>query len=293
VKSEVGSADYWVEISQQGRKLGAGFVVTRHYVLTAFHCLRSIDPDDELVELSFASGEVAPGRLYESAPEADLALIDLLKPRDRKFEPLSADRARQGDAWFAPYRPRRDEPHLAGDVVSGAMAYRCETGHEIEALQLNCSQGIGNYSGYSGGPVERRGSRPRPSLIGVLLEQYPDRRADRASGVLFAATIAEAARRFNYLGVAHLIEIMTAPDGPEPEQPPVQKPGRHDAYGPAQASAGQASRQSVEPLIAKANSLLAALEEWGASSTLSPLDVSMLKRRVVRRLVDGDWARDQ
>jgi hypothetical protein len=290
---ESGGAEYWVEIWQQGRKLGAGFIVTRHYVLTAFHCLRGLDPHDELVELSFASGEVSAGRIYESSPEADLALIDLLQPRDRKFEPLTADRARQGDAWLAPYRPRGDEPHLSGDVVSGAIAYTCETGHQIEALQLNCSQGIGDYSGYSGGPVERRGPSARPSLIGVLLEQYPDRRADRASGVLFAATIAEAARRFNCLGVGHLIDVMTAGNDPAPERSPAKGPGRHDEPGPVQAPSLQASRNSLERVIARADSLLAALDEWGASNTLSPLEVSMLKSRVVRRVVEGDWVRGE
>jgi hypothetical protein len=289
VRGEVDGTDYWVEILQQEKKLGAGFAVTRHYVLTALHCLSGLDPHDEQLELSFASGEVVPGRIYESAPEADLALIDILKPRDRKFGLPETDRARQGDRWFAPYRPRSDEPHLDGDVVNGAAAYRCETGHEIEAIQLSCAQGIGNYSGYSGGPVERYRENRNRSLIGLLLEQYPDRRADRASGVLFAATVAEAGRRFHNFGVGHLMGILTAEDGLQPKQSSNQESGKGGKEASARTPYAHASRPSLEPRIARANSLLNALDEWGGSNTLNPMDVSTLKLRVIQRLVEGDW----
>lgn len=288
-----GSADYWVEICQREKKLGAGFAVTRHYVLTALHCLRGLDPGDEDLELAFADGEVAPGRVYECAPEADLALIDILKPRDRAFGLPGTDRAKPGDRWFAPYRPRNDDPHLAGDVVSGAIAYRCAAGHEIEALQLNCSQDIGNYSGYSGGPVERRTAPLGSSLIGVLLEQYPDLSADRASGILFAATMAEAARRFDNFGVGHLMGILTAGDDSVAEPSSAQESGQREGTSPVGAPYSQSSCQSLEPRIARASSLLDALDEWGASNTLNPIDVAMLKLRVAQRLVDSDWPGDE
>lgn len=290
MSGESSDANYWVEIFQSKRKLGAGFVLTRHYVLTALHCLRGLDPSNLELELSFASGEVVPGRVYQRAPEADLALVDILKPRDSAFRLPNADRAAQGDTWFAPYRPRGDDPHLAGDVVSGATVYRCEGGDEIEALQLNCSQDIGGYSGYSGSPVERHGANQDPSLIGMLLEEYPDRRSDRASGVLFAATIAEAMRRFDCLGINHLMGILTADDN----QPlPTRQPGAAGRATSVQTQQSQASRQSQEPVIAKASSLLAALDEWAAGNVLNPMDVYALKLRVAERVVEGDWATDE
>jgi hypothetical protein len=289
----VGTTDYWVEICQNGSKLGAGFVVTRHYVITALHCLRGFTPDDEDLELSFPTGEVTPGRIYECAPDVDLALIDILKPQDKAPALPNADRARQGDAWFAPYRPHSDEPHLAGDVASGAMAYRCVAGYEIEALQLNCSQAIGDYSGYSGGPVERREGNGDPSLIGVLVEQHLDRQdSDRASGVLFAATMAEAVRRFDCLGVSHLMRILTAEDGTARERPAARKSRGDEVPESTRAPFGYASGPSAESRIAEARSLIDTFQEWGESKVLSPMQVSNLKWRTAQHLVDGKWASD-
>ena len=148
-------SDYWIEISQHGARLGAGFLLTRRYALTAFHCLRELPSDDEQLELSFAGGEVGPGRVHERSPEADLALIDILKPHESPVVLPNADRASRGDSWSAPYRPGPSDPYLSGDVLSGGMPYVCEAGNSIEALQLDCSQHLGDYSGYSGGPVER------------------------------------------------------------------------------------------------------------------------------------------
>ncbi len=205
-----GESDYWVEISWQGRRLGGGFAVDRHHILTASHCLRRLDSDDADLELSFASGEVSPGRVCERDPGADLALITIRNALNGKYALPVADRATRGDRWFAPYRPTTGDPHLSGEVDSGPMAYRCETGHEIEVLQLGCAQRLGSYYGYSGGPIERDKSGDRV-LLGVLLEQAPDRvDAGRAADVLFAATIAEAIRRFRCLSAERLFKFVSA-----------------------------------------------------------------------------------
>jgi hypothetical protein len=292
----VANTDYWVEISQQGVRLGAGFLLTRHHVLTAFHCLRVISSDDEPLDISFASGEVASGRICERAQGADLALIDILKPREKTFILPSADRAVHGDRWFAPYRPSTSDPCLSGDVVSGNFEYRCDAGHVIEALQLGCSQHLGDYSGYSGGPVERHVTAGQSALLGVLLEQYPDRKeVERASDVLFAATIAEALRCFDSLGVAHLLKVLST-DNEAPEKYPAPSTSRQsDTPSPVQAlrdlsSPGSAS--SLGSLIAAAGSVLHALHEWANSGVLDPMYVSELKRQVARRVVESDWTDD-
>jgi hypothetical protein len=203
--------DYWVEISERGARLGAGFLLTRHYALTAAHCLRGVDFGKERLKLSFASGEMVTGRVRETAAGADLALIEIREPRESPLIP-HFDRAVRGDKWLAPYRPSTRDPYLSGTVLSDAISYRLEAGDEIEALQLDCSQYLGDYSGYSGGPVERQVTSGEPSFLGVLLEQYPDRRYDgRASNVLFAATIAEALRRFDLLGMSSLLENLSSP----------------------------------------------------------------------------------
>ena len=73
------SDDYWVEICQHGARLGAGFLLTRCYAITAFHCLTNMEPGDDSVDVTFATGETLPGRVYRRSPEADLALIDIPK----------------------------------------------------------------------------------------------------------------------------------------------------------------------------------------------------------------------
>ena len=64
--------DYWVEVSQGGRRLGAGFLLTRCHALTALHCLRAADPNLDELDITFVGGETVPGRIYRRSPEADL-----------------------------------------------------------------------------------------------------------------------------------------------------------------------------------------------------------------------------
>jgi hypothetical protein len=279
----VASTDYWIEIFRQGTRLGAGFLLNQHHALTAFHCVRSAEPGEQL-ELSFATGEKIPGRVCEHARGADLALIDLLKPRESTSITPVADRAGPGDKWSAPYRPSTGDPFLGGDVLEGKITYRCEAGFEIEALQLGCSERLGDYSGYSGGPVERRATSREPSLLGILVEQFPDRQAPgRASDVLFAATIAEALRRFNCLGTGHLVNVLYADEQTPWKCSPVGEPQLPDTAAPG-------SHVPPESRIKAANSIMETIREWARSGVLDPSQVSALSLRVALRLVDSNWA---
>ena len=282
--------DYWIEISQHGTRLGAGFQLTRRYAVTASHCLRGLT-SDELLELSFAGGEVGPGRIHERSPESDLALIDIVKPRESSVVLPSADRACRGDSWAAPYRPGPSDPYLSGEVLNGGMSYRCEAGNLIEALQLGCSERLGDYSGYSGGPVERPAEAGDPVVLGVLLEQYPDRECpSRSSDVLFAATVAEILRRFDSFNVGHLLKVLTADSKPsQGDRPDI--PATTDALDPLMTSDESSLSlvgRSLQSRLAETSSLLDALHEWGKSGVLDPMDVSMLKMQVVRRIIDSD-----
>ena len=290
------SADYWVEISWEGTRLGAGFLLNKHHALTASHCLRSIGSDDERLELSFASGEVASAQVCERSSRADLALVHILKPCEGTLTVPRMDRAYRGDMWSTPYRPSTGDPYLGGSVLRGAISYRCEGGHEIEALQLDCSQRIGDYSGYSGGPVERHSSDRAPRLLGVLLEQYPDRQAsERASDVLFAATMAEVYRHFDCLGAGYLMDALSS-EGTRPEEYfPVRTSHRLDTAGDIQElqeSHGSKFGSPLEARIAAANSLRDFIHEWANSGTLDPMYVSALMLRVALRVVESNWTDD-
>jgi len=279
----VADGDYWIEIFREGTRLGAGFLVNQHHALTAFHCIRNTEPGEH-VDLSLATGQKVPGRVCEHARGADLALIDLLTPFGSTSITPGADKACRGDRWAAPYRPSTGDPYLGGDVLEGKITYRCEAGLTIEALQLGCSERLGDYSGYSGGPVERHATGRKPSLLGILVEQFPDRQdPTRASDVLFAATMAEALRRFNCMGVGHLVNVLDADDLTAWKCPPSDEP---------QPPSATQSRVPVESRIAAADAIMATIKEWARSGVLDPAQVSELALRVALRLVDSDWAGD-
>jgi len=282
----MGDNAYWLEILQGDVRLGAGLRLTRHYALTALHCLHGSDADVEL-DLSFASGEKATGKVGERSPEADLVLIEILQPGGYAvILPPSADRAARGDVWFSPYRPSSSDPQLTGIVSNGSMQYACEGGREIEALQLDVDQPMGDYSGYSGSPVERDATWGESALLGVLIEQLPDRRdPGRASSVLFAATIAEVCRRFNYLGVGHLRAALRDVHAVELQSSAAVTSGRPE---PTRAQVPQGPAEAGP--VAAANAIVALLQDWAQSGVLPQAYVPALALRVAWRLVDSDWA---
>jgi len=148
--------DYWVELSQRGRRLGAGFLLTRCHVLTALHCLRGAAPDLDALDVTLAGGETVTGRVYRRSLEADLALIDIELPDSVDCPPLlQPDRAAANEIWYNPYRPSFSHVFLNGNVAIAPARYQCQGGDVIEAMQLGCLQPVGDYTGYSGSPIER------------------------------------------------------------------------------------------------------------------------------------------
>jgi hypothetical protein len=274
----VSAAEYWVEIWQDDQRLGAGFLLTKRYVLTALHCLKDISPENDEVRITFAgrSGHGLLGRVNERATEADMALIWIVE-RAPLVVPIP-DRCAIGDLWHGPYRPCHSDPYLGGTVAHESFQYKCESGSVIEALQLAVREDFGDYSGYSGGPVERVAQDVRTSegdgrVIGILLEQYPDRQAEgRASRTLFAATIAEAVRRFDCFDVGHLIDDLhpTASTRQGTDLTPVSR-----------------ETSEIETAIVKSTRLLQAIHEWGDGGLLDAPQVAALKLRIAENLING------
>jgi len=275
---------YWVSISRNGTRLGAGFMLAGCYVLTAHHCLGDAAPGTEDVEIEFEGGEVLPGRVLRRSPKADLALIDVPKAGSGPIIPR-VDRASAGHAWWNPYRPNLSHALLSGTIVEPSLPYECEAGDTVEAMQLRCVQDTGDYAGYSGSPIEGGQPDEDSKLFGVLIEQYPHQYPDRvsprpASTVLFAATISEVFRRFDCFDLGHLISLLPSSAGSGP-------------LGLREESSKPAARSGVQSHIAMATAKIEALEEWQKRGLLDEQSVTALKLRVIERHLLGDDAGEQ
>ncbi|WP_369231942.1 trypsin-like peptidase domain-containing protein [Streptomyces sp. R21] len=268
---------YWVDLYQAEQRLGGGFLLTRRFVLTALHCLRGLSLDEH-VGIQLADGARVEGRVCRQDKEADLALVEIGAGHQVTLPIPAADVARDGDRWRGPYRPAAHDVHLSGRVSAGAAQHLCVGGATIEALQLTADQHLGDYSGYSGGPVEGVGDDGTrgPSVVGILIEQAPDRASEaRAANVLFAATIREAMRRFDHLDVVHLIDVLRPP-GPD-LAPATAAPGD----GPTAPDGGTPAR------FAGTEELLVQLDAWAQRDLIDPSQIAELKFIAVKRLIDG------
>ncbi|MFW6724507.1 S1 family peptidase [Streptomyces sp. MAR4 CNY-716] len=260
-------AAYWVDLDQGGRRLGGGFLLTRRYVLTALHCLRGLDPDDGGVGIVLAGGDRLDGQLVARDPAADLALIEVAAHHRLAPRTPNAGHALAGWQWHGPYRPSAAEATLSGTIDHRADDFACEGGASIEALQLSVDQFLGDYSGYSGGPVEGAADGGDPAVVGILLEQAPDR-ADgkRAGNVLYAATIAEAIARFDHLQVSHLIDVLRP-----------------------RADAREAPEADESKPQEKAEAWFHRLQQWSEQGYMDPVQIAELRFMVAQRAISSDF----
>lgn len=194
-------AHHWVRISEAGRPLGAGLLLTRVYILTAMHCLRSVRVQYGRLELELADGRVLTGRLCDSVKDKDLALIHIEDAHQYDL-PLAApvDWPRPNMRWRGTYCPPNEQTRLSGHVSHAPITYRSVEGGEFTGIQLTVEQWLGDYSGYSGSPVDTE-----PAVIGILMEQAVDREdPSHGAEVLVGASVRHAMELFPHFSTESL-----------------------------------------------------------------------------------------
>ncbi|MER5257977.1 MULTISPECIES: hypothetical protein [unclassified Streptomyces] len=208
-------AHYWVRISEDGRSLGAGLLLTRVYVLTAMHCLRAVRVQYGRLDLELADGRTLTGRLCDSVKAQDLALIHIEDAHQYDL-PLAApvDWPRPNTRWRGTYCPPDEQTQLSGHVSHAPITYRSVEGGEFTGMQLSVEQLLGDYSGYSGSPVDTE-----PAVIGILMEQAAGREdPSRGAEVLVGASVRHAMELFPHFSTESLRGggRETCEAGPEP-----------------------------------------------------------------------------
>ncbi|MDG4827321.1 hypothetical protein O7635_36210 [Asanoa sp. WMMD1127] len=267
--------EYVVQLRNEEKTLGAAFFVTARFLLTAAHVLHPLPRDQTTVEIVH-SGVRLQGRIAQRTSRFDVALIELVDDRPGRVRPPPAGRCRPREDWCSPYRPDVGEPALTGSVEAVDIAYQCEEGEVMRALQLVSRLDLGDFSGYSGAPVERVVTDARPTLAGLLLEQVwrretGPRQARTASNVLFAGTLAQALSCFDHFDVGHLLSVLT-------------KPNQDDA--PTDAANVVTSSRATKA-VQEADILLRALDDWAARGIYDDGELSLLRLRVANNVIDS------
>ncbi|WP_051853177.1 S1 family peptidase [Streptomyces aureocirculatus] len=203
---------YWVRIQEGESHLGAGFLLTRGFVLTALHVVSGASGDDVRLELHLPGGQRVPGRLCDWIEESDLALVAVLGAHayDLPLAPPT-DRPRPDVAWLGTYRPPDTKTALSGRVTHAPIIHRSDAHGEFTGLQMTVDQLVHDFAGYSGSPVHAvpAGAEPgeRP-VVGILMEQELSRAdGSRDTNVVFAASVQHAAQRFPHFDIGHLREV--------------------------------------------------------------------------------------
>ncbi|MFI6013315.1 serine protease [Streptomyces sp. NPDC051243] len=282
--------EYWVRIREGDRCLGAGFLITRAYVVTALHCLRWRSPGNLRFDLQLPDGRSVLGRLREEIKDADLALIAVEDAETHGLPAASpTDWPRPEVGWRGTYCPPGEGTRLSGRVTHEPVDYDSAAGGVFKAVQLTVDQQLGTYDGYSGSPVDTKpgeqagqpsheGQAERP-VVGILMEERLDRAdSSKVSNVLIAASVLHAVHRFRQFSVGYLEHQVCVPEQ------------RRDDRVPEQADEDRTAQN-----LTSTDLHLRQLQKWEEEGVLSQAEAAEERRwalRDLRRRLAGGAADD-
>ena len=176
-------------IIASGRDVGTGFAVTPRVVLTAGHVVR----ERSARSLQFVLADHDPISVTDSTIDEALDVGALRLTDDVPATPL-VGRATTGARWIADAQPRSNDPQLDGVIKAAKWSFTNKRKHQVDGIQLDVEQELGDYSGYSGSPILSE----EGVAVGLLVEQLPRREnaspgePSRASNVLYAVSVLDA-----------------------------------------------------------------------------------------------------
>jgi hypothetical protein len=167
------------------------------WVATASHVVRDRDADQVVVEVG---GERLAVCEIDSDAEADVAVLRVEGGSGALCSRVVAASGGTGTQWIVTTRPRDNDPQLSGVVAAVGRTIVNQGRHEVAVLQLEVTEALQDYQGYSGSAVRLR-SRP-DAVLGVLCEQVKTRLAmpgvssSPATNVLYAVPVRDVVTRF-------------------------------------------------------------------------------------------------
>jgi NB-ARC domain len=200
-----------------GKDRGAGFALDPRLVVTANHVVR--DCGDKPVEYAPAGSEAVGVQRVQADADRDAAVL-WLAGEVGEFLPTST--AVRGAEWRVESPPPGgNDPQLTGKVTTDRMTIQKATGQQVEVVQLEVNEQLGDFGGYSGSAVLDLLGR---AVLALLVEQKPlrtavapgERRA--ASNVLYAVPIIDVLTACDIsvrtqTDKPHLFDVMLASPG--------------------------------------------------------------------------------
>jgi tetratricopeptide (TPR) repeat protein len=180
------------QILHNDEALGIGFTLVPGLVLTARHLLRSCDTC--ALRFALRDGEPLLVKRVEQDASFDVAVLHVAHATSTAL-PLA--RPVYGERWSVASQPCPGDPLLDGVVTAPRRTIINADGHEVAVIQLQVTQLLSDYSGYSGSPVLSE----QGAVIGMLVEQVPMRgnaaRLGLTSNVLYAVPADTIIKRFD------------------------------------------------------------------------------------------------